>query len=77
MPGVKISILNHPEFGQTLSRADGKFDLVVNGGGPVVVHYEKAGVLPAQRQVNPSWQDFASVPDVALIPTTRRARRST
>jgi replication initiator protein len=41
---------------------------VVNGGGPVVVHYEKAGVLPAQRQVNPSWQDFASVPDVALIP---------
>jgi len=41
MPGVKISILNHPEFGQTLSRADGKFDLVVNGGGPVVVHYEK------------------------------------
>jgi hypothetical protein len=32
LTGVKISILNHPEFGQTLSRADGMFDLAVNGG---------------------------------------------
>src|SRR5207302_741233 len=33
LPGVKITILNHPEFGETLSRVDGMFDMAVNGGG--------------------------------------------
>jgi hypothetical protein len=37
LSGVKISILNHPEFGQTLTRADGIFDLVVNGGGILTI----------------------------------------
>ena len=33
LPAVTITILNHPEFGQTLSRLDGMFDMAVNGGG--------------------------------------------
>lgn len=68
LPGVAISILDHPEFGQTLSRADGLFDLAVNGGGLLTVNYEKAGYLPAQRQVQAPWQDYAWLPDVVLIP---------
>ena len=68
LPGVRISILNHPELGQTLSRADGRFDLVVNGGGPLTVSYEKTGLLPAHRQLNVPWQDYRSLPTVALIP---------
>ena len=67
LPGVKITILDHPEFGETLSRADGIFDLVVNGGGVLAVNYEKAGFLPAQRHVNCLWQDYAWSADVALI----------
>ena len=43
------------------------FDLVVNGGGPLTVNYEKEGFLPAQRQVNPPWQDYVWAPDVALV----------
>ena len=35
IPGVTITILNHPEFGQTRTRPDGMFDLAVNGGGPL------------------------------------------
>ena len=31
LSGVIITVLNHPEFGQTLSRTDGMFDLAVNG----------------------------------------------
>jgi len=69
LPGVTISILNQPALGQTLSRVDGQFDLVVNGGGPLVVNLAKPGFLPAQRQVDVPWQDFASVPDVLMIPT--------
>ena len=68
LPGVTITILGHPEFGQTLSRADGMFDLAVNGGGLLTVNYAKAGFLPAQRQVEVPWQDYAWLPDVVLIP---------
>lgn len=45
LPGVQITILNHPEFGQTLSRADGMFDMAVNGGGYLTVNYAKDGYL--------------------------------
>lgn len=68
LPGVTISILDHPEYSQTLSRADGMFDLVVNGGGLLIVNYAKDGLLPAQRQVQTYWQDYAVVADAALIP---------
>src|SRR5258708_3408116 len=56
--GVTITILNHSEFGQTLTRLDGMFDMAVNGGGLLTIDYEKSGLLPAQRQVNVSWQDY-------------------
>jgi hypothetical protein len=68
LPGVTITVLNHPEFGQTLSRADGAFDLAVNGGGLLTFSYRKNGLLPAQRQVNVPWQDYVMAPDVVLIP---------
>jgi YD repeat-containing protein len=68
LAGVKITILNHPEFGQTLSRSDGMFDLAVNGGAPVIVKYEKSGLISSQRQVQVSWGDYANAPDVVLIP---------
>ena len=67
LSGVIITILNHPEFGQTVTRTDGMFDMAVNGGGYLTVTYEKAGYLPAQRQVNAPWQDYAWLPVVALI----------
>lgn len=66
--GVTITILSHPEFGQTLSRTDGLFDMEVNGGGPLTVNYFKLGLLSAQRQVQVRWQDYTRVPDVILIP---------
>jgi RHS repeat-associated protein len=68
LPGVRITIPAHAEFGQTLTRVDGMFDLAVNGGGPLTIDYTKAGYLPAQRQVNAPWRDYINVPDVALIP---------
>ncbi len=64
---VKISVLDHPEFGQTLSRADGRFDMAVNGGGVLTVKYERVGFLPVQRTENVPWQDYCGVPDVVMI----------
>jgi len=68
LPGVTLTILNHPEFGQTLSRADGMYDLAVNGGGLLTVQYHKAGYPSAQRQLTVHWQNFDLVPDVILVP---------
>jgi RHS repeat-associated protein len=67
LAGVKATVLGHPEFGHTLSRADGLFDMVVNGGGVLTVQYQRDGLLPAQRKVNVPWQDYAWLPDVVLI----------
>ncbi len=68
LSGVKITIMGHAEFGQTLTRADGRFDMALNGGGALVVRYEKAGFLPAQRTVSTVWQDFREAPLVVLMP---------
>ena len=68
LPDVRITILNHPEFGSTLSRSDGQFDMALNGGGIITVRYEKDNYITAQRQVDVPWQDFAILPDVVIIP---------
>ena len=65
---VTVTVLGHPEFGQTLTRLDGMFDMVVNGGGLLTVGYQKEGYLPAQRQVDAPWQDYTWLPDVVMTP---------
>ena len=77
LPGVTISIKDHPELGRTLSRADGRFDLAVNGGGVVTLDYQGEGVLPAQRQVNVPWADFGHAPDVVMVPLDPIANKIT
>jgi RHS repeat-associated protein len=67
LPGVTVTVLNHPEFGQTVSRSDGMFDMAVNGGGLLTINYSKRGYLNAQRQINTPWNSFAMVPDVILL----------
>jgi hypothetical protein len=68
LPGVTITILEHAEYGQTLTRTDGVFDMAVNGGGFLTVRYEKDHYLPVQRQVQTPWRDYAWLPDVVMIP---------
>ncbi len=68
LPGVRVSVRGHPEYGQTISRADGMFDLAVNGGGQVTLDFERTGYLPAQRQATVPWQNYAATDDVALVP---------
>ncbi len=72
LPGATVSVLNNSQFGQTVSRSNGFYDLAVNGGGPLTINYTRSGYLPAQRQVNVPWQDYVNVPDVALIPLDTR-----
>lgn len=67
LSGVTVNIKDHAELGQTLSRADGQFDLVVNGGGLLTLNYRLTGYLKSQRQIQTGWQDYANLDDVVLI----------
>jgi RHS repeat-associated protein len=67
LAGVVITILNHPEFGQTQSRADGMFDMVVNGGGELTLNYGRNGYLSVQRHLNVLWQAYDVMDDVVMI----------
>jgi hypothetical protein len=68
LPGATVHVLNRAEFGATTSQASGVFDLVVNGGQPLVVQIELAGYLTAQRSFTPATRDFTVVDATALVP---------
>ena len=67
LPGATITIVGHPEFGQTLSRADGMYDMAVNGGGLMTVNAAKTGFLPGQRTIDVRRRDYAVVDSLALV----------
>jgi len=67
-PGVVVTVVAHPELGQTMSRLDGRFDIVINGGGPFTIAYAKQGYLPTQRIVDCPWQAFVTAPTVIMVP---------
>lgn len=66
LPCVKISILGESDFGRTQSRADGQFELVVNGDAPYTVMFERSGYLPVQRTVMARAQRYVPTDDVVL-----------
>lgn len=67
LPLVQVSTLER-KYGYTLSRLDGEFDLVVEGGGSVVVQFEKEGFFKAQRMLDVPWLGTGDVGTVALVP---------
>jgi RHS repeat-associated protein len=67
LPAVSVTVHRHSELGSTMTRADGMFDIVVNGGGPMTVRFVKPDFLPADRQLQVPWNAFAFVPDVTLV----------
>jgi RHS repeat-associated protein len=67
LAGVRVSTPGAPEHGATLSRADGAWDLAVNGGAQVTVAFEREGLLPARRSVTPPTREYTWLPPVALV----------
>ena len=66
-PGVGVSIVDHPELGGTVSRQDGGYDLVVNGGGQLTVRFAAPGLLASDRQVVVPWQAQLVIEDVVMV----------
>ncbi len=66
LSGVTVKVNQHAEFGQTLTRTNGAYDLAVNGGGPVSINFSKTGYLTIQRTLDLPWRDYVPVDDVVL-----------
>jgi len=67
LPGVRVSVRGQPGLGETLSRADGAYDLLVNGGAALSVVFERDGFLPATRTVDATWDEFRTLPDIVML----------
>ena len=70
---VRVEVLAAPELGYTLTDASGRFDLLVNGGGWVVVRFTKAGYPEVQRRIHTRWHVSRFVSAVALTPLDAEA----
>ncbi len=68
MGGVRVSVLDHPGLGSVLTRADGRFDLVVNGGNVLTVVFERVGHPTVHRTIRTGWNEHVWVPDVVMTP---------
>ena len=67
LAAVRVALPEQPEMGLTLTRADGRYDLVVLGGGTAVVHFGLPGRLGAERQIALAWGETGALPDVVLL----------
>nr|XP_057936895.1 teneurin-4 isoform X8 [Doryrhamphus excisus] len=56
--GVNISFVNKPAFGFTVTRQDGSFDLVTNGGIAVALHFERAPFITQEHTLWLPWGRF-------------------
>ncbi|MCK6550998.1 hypothetical protein L6R52_34490, partial [Myxococcota bacterium] len=64
---MEITVRDAPELGSTRTRADGVFDLVVNGGGRVTLDYRAQGYLDVQRTIEARAEGWSEAPEVALV----------
>ena len=65
--GVRVSVLNNPDWGHTLTRTDGEYDFVVNNGGSYTIDFQLSGYLPSQRRVVIDDQGSEVIEDLVLI----------
>ena len=76
MAKVVVKAPGQLQAGQALTDDGGGFELAVNGGGPLVVTYEKVGFLPARRSIGVPWQDYVLAAGRDLGPGAGRGRRA-
>jgi hypothetical protein len=68
LAGVAVGVFDHPELGHTNTRADGGFEMAVNGGDVLVLRYSAAGSPTADRSVDVVKHAYVTATDVAVVP---------
>jgi len=74
---VRISILNHPQYGSTMTDSNGRYAIGLEGGQTLTVVYQKEEYLPLHREVELPTNNWASVEDVAMSRPDTKASQIT
>ncbi|XP_043256177.1 teneurin-a isoform X2 [Colletes gigas] len=64
--GLRVSVDRDSRFGFTLTRADGWFDVLVNGGGAVTLQFQRSPFKPHTRTVFVPWNQIVVLPPVVM-----------
>ncbi len=72
VPGMRISVLGHPEWGSTTSQADGLYALAV-AAGRHTLELRASAFIPIQRLVTARARDFSYLPDTAVLRRDEKA----
>lgn len=71
LAGVHVTVVHHPEYGETVTDGEGEYAVAVNGGEALTLRLEKEGFLTAQRRRLTEWQQFSAFPAVSLLPASK------
>ncbi|XP_048837963.1 teneurin-4 isoform X3 [Brienomyrus brachyistius] len=64
--GVNISFVGYPAFGYTVTRQDGSFDLVTNGGIALTLRFERAPFITLEHTLWLPWGRFFVMDTVVM-----------
>jgi RHS repeat-associated protein len=68
LAGVVVSVVGHPELGSTRTRVDGNFNIVVLGGTPLRLRFERSGYVSVDRGADPVWRGSQHLDEIVLTP---------
>ncbi|XP_029401685.1 teneurin-2 isoform X7 [Mus pahari] len=64
--GVNVSFVKYPKYGYTITRQDGTFDLIANGGSALTLHFERAPFMSQERTVWLPWNSFYAMDTLVM-----------
>ncbi|XP_073913831.1 teneurin-2 isoform X9 [Castor canadensis] len=64
--GVNVSFVKYPKYGYTITRQDGTFDLMANGGAALTLHFERAPFMSQERTVWLPWNSFYAMDTLVM-----------
>ncbi|XP_069850070.1 teneurin-2 isoform X2 [Dipodomys merriami] len=64
--GVNVSFIKSPKYGYTITRQDGTFDLIANGGAALTLHFERAPFMSQERTVWLPWNSFHAMDTLVM-----------
>jgi RHS repeat-associated protein len=66
MSGITVTVSDHPEYGATMTRSDGWFDLAVNGGAQFTLKYASSNYRTVYRNVPTTPCQGSTVKDIIV-----------
>ena len=59
--GIRVSVVNDLKYGFTLTRSDGWFDILVNGGGIITLQFQRNPFYPIKKSIYVEWNDITVI----------------